>query len=426
MDGVYNRSLFAKKATEARDKLRQMGGVQPMPQQPQAPAPGISGMMQPPRGAAPMGGIMSSSPELMQAAMRKPVVLPTTNQPTAAPAPAPQPQMLPPSQPIPNIAGIPQQQPQQRRAQPQAPQQKKPVKKLQEGGILDYTGPRSGMSLREKFQNPGKTTMKMFQRGVETPFTLSFKKAVEFGQKAITSEDPAKLGIPEGAADKIKAFGKADKSPEEVGAAITKMMPEKEKTGDLKKDLKKALELSGVEDVPAEVEVDDLNNAIMGAQLGAAIAGSYVNPQTGQELRPTAGARIGQAVSQGLALKRDTAEKREAQDAAMKLAQAKAASKGTSTSTKLTGADKELMDMFADRVKSGEDPAQVAEDFNRDIPGSGDRILAYLQGAPLGGGGTGSQPMTPIEKARYAISQGADRQEVIDRLVAAGIDPGEL
>ena len=81
MDGVYNRSLFAKKATEARDKLRQMGGVQPMPQQPQAPALGISGMMQPPRGAAPMGGIMSSSPELMQAAMRKPVVLPTTNQP---------------------------------------------------------------------------------------------------------------------------------------------------------------------------------------------------------------------------------------------------------------------------------------------------------------------------------------------------------
>lgn len=400
MDGVYNRSLFAKKATEARDKLRQMGGVQPMPQQPQAPAPGISGMMQPPRGAAPMGGIMSSSPELMQAAMRKPVVLPTTNQPTAAPAPAPQPQMLPPSQPIPNIAGIPQQQPQQRRAQPQAPQQqKKPVKKLQEGGFLQ------SMSR-------------------ETPFTLSFKKALEFGQKAITSEDPAKLGIPEGAAEKIKAFGKADKSPEEVGAALTKMMPEKEKTGDLKKDLKKTLKRAGIEEIPVEAEIDELNNAIMGAQLGAAIAGSYVNPQTGQELRPTAGARIGQAVSQGLALKRDTETRRAEQEAALAAAKIKANAK--TTTSKLSGADKELMDMFADRVKSGEDPAQVAEDFNRDIPGSGDRILAYLQGAPLGGGGTGSQPMTPIEKARYAISQGADRQEVIDRLVAAGIDPGDL
>jgi hypothetical protein len=27
MNGVYNRKLFAKKATEARDKVREMGGV---------------------------------------------------------------------------------------------------------------------------------------------------------------------------------------------------------------------------------------------------------------------------------------------------------------------------------------------------------------------------------------------------------------
>lgn len=411
MDGVYNRKLFAKKASEARDKLRQMGGVQPMPQQPQAPAPGISGIMQPPRGAAPMGGIMSSSPELMQAAMRKPVVLPTTNQPTAAPAPAPQPQMLPPSQPIPNIAGIPQQQPQQQRAQPQAPQQqKKPVKKMANGGdtFLDH------------YKTPA------LKKSVEKSTGKSFNEAFKFGQKAITSEDPTKLGIPEGAADKLKSFGKADKSPEEVGAALTKMMPEKEKTGDLKEDLKKTLKRAGVEEIPVEAEIDELNTAIMGATLGAAIAGSYVNPQTGQELRPTAGARIGQAVSQGLMLRRDTETRRAEQEAALAAAKIKANAK--TTTSKLSGADKELMDMFADRVKSGEDPAQVAEDFNRDIPGSGDRILAYLQGAPLGGGGTGGQAtgMSAIDKARRAIELGAPRQEVIDRLVAAGIDPGDL
>lgn len=385
MDGVYNRSLFAKKATEARDKLRQMGGVQPMPQQPQAPALGISGMMQPPRGAAPMGGIMASSPELMQAAMRKPVVLPTTNQPTAAPAPAPQPQMLPPSQPIPNIAGIPQQQPQQQRAQPQAPQQqqKKPVKKMANGGdtFLDH------------YKTPA------LKKAVEKSTGKSFDEAFKFGQKAITSEDPTKLGIPEGAADKLKAFGKADKSPEEVGAAITSDMPKEEKTGSLKEDLKKTLKRAGVEEIPVEAEIDELNTAIMGATLGAAIAGSYVNPQTGQELRPTAGARIGQAVSQGLMLRRDTETRRATQEADLAKARIAARSKAKAPEKFLDSELGKTMLKFADTLaaKADYNSEQMRDNMTQAFGPEAVKAYDAAIAAQVGGVAAPSQTVETVE-----------------------------
>jgi len=134
---------------------------------------------------------------------------------------------------------------------------------------------------------------------------------------------------------------------------------------------------------------------------------------------------MSQAAVEGLAVERETAQRRAKQEAA--LAQARARATAKSTTSKLSGSDKKLMEMFADRVKSGEDLADVAADFNRDVPGSGDRILTYLQSAPLGGGGvSGSTPMTPIEKARRAIRLGAPRQDVVNRLVAAGVDPGDL
>lgn len=384
MDGVYNRKLFAKKSDEARNKLRQMGGVQPMA----------------PQG----GGILASSPELMQAvAMRQPVVLPRSQAPApmAQPMPAPMTQMLPPSQPIPNIAGIQQGSAPRPAPRPMAPA---PRPMAQKPGVAKFN--EGGSALANPYQG------------------MSFDKAFKFGQTAITTEDPAKLGLPKGA--DMAAPAKMLENPEAAAAEIIKdVVPEDQQTGDTKKDLVKAAVSTGIESVPAEAEIDQLNRAIFGAKLAGAISGSYVNPQTGQEIRPTLGARMSQAAVEGLAVARETETRRAKQEAALTEANIRARAK--STTSKLSGADKELMDMFADRVKSGEDPADVAADFNRDIPGSGDRILTYLQSAPLGGGGvSGSTPMTPIEKARRAIRLGAPRQDVVDRLVAAGVDPGGL
>ena len=284
MDGVYNRKLFAKKSEEARNKLRQMGGVESM--------------------SPPIGGILASSPELMQAAaMRRPVALPATTAPAPAPMPQTMAQMLPPSSPIPNVAGIPQAQTQAPAPRPVAP---KPQPVRFEGGgpvtlaeFGSYMGPVSGA------------------------MASSFQNAFEFAQKALTTADPAELGLPEGT--NMSAPAELLKDPNAAAeVAIERAVPKEEQTGDIKTDLRKAAVASGVEAIPVEAEIDELNKAIFGAGLAGAIAGNYVNPNTGQELRPTSGKRIADAALQGLAVQRETEERRAKQEAALAAANIKA------------------------------------------------------------------------------------------------------
>ena len=289
MDGVYNRKLFAKKSEEARNKLRQMGGVESM--------------------SPPIGGILASSPELMQAAaMRRPVALPATTAPAPAPMPQTMAQMLPPSSPIPNVAGIPQAQTQAPAPRPVAPKPQ-PVR-FDEGGPVtlaefgSYMGPVSGA------------------------MASSFQNAFEFAQKALTTADPAELGLPEGT--NMSAPAELLKDPNAAAeVAIERAVPKEEQTGDIKTDLRKAAVASGVEAIPAEAEIDELNKAIFGAGLAGAIAGDYVNPNTGQTLRPTAGKRIAGAAMQGLALQRETEERRAKQEAALAAANIKARASAT-------------------------------------------------------------------------------------------------
>ena len=397
----HNRALFKKKASAARDKLMEMGGVQK----------GLGSMQRPSMPGGP-SGIMASSPDLMQAAMRKAPVLPTQQgaapQP-AAPAPAPAPTPLPPSQPMPNIAGIapvPTNQPQP--AKPATPA-KQPVKKMQEGGAVDL-GHYDSPLLREKLQEskPGTT----------------FKDALNTTQKAITSQDPEKLGVPKELQAGMKERKELmEKDPDAAGAAfVDQNLTPEEATGDLKKDLKKVATKSGVTDIPTSATVDQLNQAIAGAKLGAAIAGNYVNPQTGQAVRQTAGARIGQAVAEGLAVKRDTAQKREAAEQAMKLAQAKAA--GKSTSNKLPPNMKSMIEIFKERAKT-EDLDEVAKDFNEYFgDNTGDQIMTYLKTGMTGGN---QQPeITPDQRlamVKYALQQQPEnRQLILDQAKADGVN----
>ena len=278
---VFHRKLFANKA---RDRLRQMGGIADMPEK-ETPQ---------------VGGIMASSPELMQAvAMRRPVVLPSTTQPTPMPMPQGAASMLPPSRPIPNIAGIPQTgQPQPRpqpRPQPQPPQ--KPVVKKAEGGFLDSM--------------------------MTAPVSFVYNKMFELGQKALTSKDPEELGKPD-ATKKVKEAKDTLKDPEKAAEEIiNESLPKEMQTGNTGDDLRRVAQDLGIERVPAEAEVDQLNKAIFGAKLAGAIGGNYVNPQTGEELRPTAGKRIADAAVEGLTFARDTETRRA--ETEMELAKAKIA-----------------------------------------------------------------------------------------------------
>ena len=261
MSDVNNRALFAKKANGARNKLRQMGGIASVSKQPGANRRS--------------GGIMSSSPELMQsqAAMRqRPVV-------GVQPQPVPQPMLPRPiaPQPVPQPTG---------------------VRRLAEGGLTGLTGVSSAAPTYSFEGFPA----------------MDFKSLFKFGQTAVTSEGAAELGLPAEVSAKLKTT--LDEPPEAVSnEIITAEVPKDEQTGDIKTDLRTAATNLGIERVPAEAEIDELNVAIAGAKMGAALSGSYVNPATGQAVRPTSGARINNALAESLMVSRDTEGRRAAQEA---------------------------------------------------------------------------------------------------------------
>lgn len=398
MDGVYNRKLFTKKSDEARNKLRQMGGVQPMA----------------PQG----GGILASSPELMQAvAMRQPVVLPRSQAPApmAQPMPAPMTQMLPPSQPIPNIAGIQQGSAPMAPAPRPAPRPMAPAPRpmAQKPGVAKFN--EGGSAFANHYMTP------KLQSQLKKSTGMPFDKAFEFGQTAITTEDPAKLGLPKGA--DMAAPAKMLENPEAAAAEIIKdVVPKDQQTGDTKKDLVKAAVSTGIESVPAEAEIDQLNRAIFGAKLAGAISGSYVNPQTGQEIRPTLGARMSQAAVEGLAVERETAQRRAKQEAAMAQARARAAGRG-GDSGKIPPNLKVLVDIFKKRAET-EDIATVAANFNEQYnDNTGTMIMEYIRTGALAqpqetSGGEDQPKITPdqrLEMIKYALQQQPENREVILR-----------
>jgi hypothetical protein len=222
---------------------------------------------------------------------------------------------------------------------------------------------------------------------------MPFDKAFEFGQTAITTEDPAKLGLPKGA--DMAAPAKMLENPEAAAAEIIKdVVPKDQQTGDTKKDLVKAAVSTGIESVPAEAEIDQLNRAIFGAKLAGAISGSYVNPQTGQEIRPTLGARMSQAAVEGLAVERETAQRRAEQEAALAQARARAAGKDASKDGQwLSTADgKAFITLWKEYSGGGnKDPNLVLADLEVAAPGlvKGAREAGVIGGAetPRDGGG---------------------------------------
>ena len=247
---------------------------------------GIASVSKQPGANRRSGGIMSSSPELMQsqAAMRQRPVVGVQPQPVPQPmlprpiAPQPVPQPIAP-QPVPQPTG---------------------VRRLAEGGMPLPTAAFTG-SAAPTYSFEGFPAM-------------DFKSLFKFGQTAVTTEGAAELGLPAEVSAKLKTT--LDEPPETVSnEIITAEVPKEKQTGDIKTDLRTAATNLGIERVPAEAEIDELNVAIAGAKMGAALSGSYVNPATGQAVRPTSGARINNALAESLMVSRDTEGRRAAQEA---------------------------------------------------------------------------------------------------------------
>lgn len=241
--GVYNRSLFRKKGTEARDQLRRMGGI------------------------------MASSPELLQAGMME--------QPIVGRAPmAPQtgqgevrfmaPNLLQPLQP--QVVSQPQAPVQPQRPaqpmQPQAPMAPQPQQRFQEGGEVAPSMPFRMMS--PSFSNPNQNVGQMSSG----PGSLTFDRAIEVG-----SNVPAALGqsaLPDDTKAKIAEIDSLLNDPEITDAQKTKVVTDAmdvESTGDPQTDMQNVMGKLGL-NPDREAKIDSLNKAMLGFAIASGTSGS--------------------------------------------------------------------------------------------------------------------------------------------------------
>ena len=318
---VYNRSLFKDRANEARDALREMGGVgNKMPR-----------------------GILASSPELMQAAM--PARQPTAPMQQAQPMPRPASANLPPASPIPDIAGTQA----VRQAQPGAvarppvaqPMMQRPMPQgnpmsgsLQNKPGFEKGGPISLMSQQELRNIAGNSSDAMYtlaleelaNRGLDTsavlqdvgdsavvPKASGLSMGRTFGEMATEVLDPDRKRV---SSDVVRDTKTREVVPVDTSDFLSygKKLVDQDFGPDvdpalraaqekIKQVIKKPPPVEEIQDeidnldpnlgkVGSALEVDEALKILAGAELAKAIAGNVTNQQTGEVIRETAGARM--------------------------------------------------------------------------------------------------------------------------------------
>ena len=281
MSGVYNRKLFRQSG--ARDELRKMGGI------------------------------MSSSEELMREALMTgmqapgpadlgPMAMPR-QQPMGMPAPPvmqpQQPMMQQPMAPMPMDMGM-----QQPMMQPQQPMMQQP---MAEPAFMPPGMPQSAMQQPAGFAGGG---------FIMLPGMMG-EEPVDITKPAGTAVEAPKVS-PDALATAEKLAGEIDdRDPEEVGAEIVDAAAKEgaEPTGDIQADLAGIYaQLTG--DLSAyEKNIDELNRGIIGAAIGA-----------GTSARATE--NISKGLLVGLEGARATEERRAGDARALLLAEAQARAKG--------------------------------------------------------------------------------------------------
>jgi hypothetical protein len=310
-DDVYNRALFRRKSEAARNKLREMGGVDArMPQ-----------------------GIMASSPELMAAALPRAMVPQMTGmQPNMmAPQMRPAAPQMPKAQ-LPNIVpGMfpqPQPQPMQMQGQPMAPQpmqqpmapqpqqafqprqpmqpQPQPVR-LNVGGDVALEAMRQGRpepSLGEQFSAIQGQAQRMPVDITEAPTP----RARNEGQD-IAPLVRERLGDDQEAQERFNQLENSLSNPEATPKDRQRAVTDAAGVPNTRENFRDVVTQITGREMPASATVDQLNEAITGVALGRAIGG----PGSVAE-------RISEALLVGLQAQRETATTREAEESAIRRA----------------------------------------------------------------------------------------------------------
>ena len=410
MAGVYNRKLFRQ--SSARDELRRMGGI------------------------------MSSSEELMREAMRTAMQAPGPEargpmaMPQRPPMGAGMP-MMPPQQPMmpmmqpQGIAGqMPMMQP------PMAPmpmqQPMMPMMQQQVAGPMPFMPP--GMPQSAQMRPQG------FQEGgqVIVGAGTKFPRVVDVAQTAGTAVEAPKVNIDEDivATAKDLEVRLEDEAPDAVANEILSKAEEKgaELTGNVQSDLAGIYASLTGDPAAYEKNIDQLNRGIIGAAIAA-----------GTSARATENIAKGMLV--GLEAARDTEERRVRDARALQLAElqaraAEAKERGAAESRAYRNPVDAYQDAYQAVMNAGEydieiPPGMTREEYADQV--ATDLITRsytpdQLVGSPFEGlstpaaGGEGSTQTEAdvLQSARAALQAGAPEVAVKERLAAMGIDPEKL
>ena len=393
MAGVYNRKLFRK--SSARDELRRMGGIMASSDELLQEAMRTADQAPRPSGPGPMP-MPQQAPMMAPPAMAPAMAVPMMGQPMM-PQPVGQPMMAPPMQPMmQQPAFMPPQVPQSMQMAPAVPG-------YFLGGLINVA-PAMGSGGESPAApaapaprpNPGRAA------GIG-PSTV---KPVDIGQQAGTvvappSVSPDALATAERLADEID-----DKDPNEVADEIltTAANEGAETTGDAQFDLAKILESMTGDPAAYEKNIDQLNRGIIGAAIAAGTSARATENIAKGMLVGLEGARATEERRAGdaRALQLKALEVRAAEQAA-RAAESKATTKAQAEAEAKLQDDKRKVytDTFRSVIEAGVDNVTIPkgmsiEDYAAEVARS-QVDAVFGGGAPAAGGaaaptGGGAKP----------------------------------
>ena len=364
--GIYNAALFGASQREARGKLEQMGGIK---------RPGPS-------------GILASSPELMQAAMPRP--MPPMPQPAVAPQPAMAPQPALPQVPM-QTAMAPQPMAQPQAPRPTAPAPQQPVM-MNEGGLLGRIAQDFTTIERKEDAGPVDITKDPITR----PITAFQGAMLNLGANMYEamlgkhgSEEKAEQAALKSRDNIYEAMDTEDES--KVGDAVVKEAG-LEPTDENKQEFARAVLGIDTDDIGA---IDDAIFDTLTADVSL----------SGQKLQ--------QAVLLGLQNYKQTAA-----------ARAEAAADAAGGGFLDTEQGKAAVEIYTEQIKNNVPPSEVEQMMNAEMGGNiGTKVRQAITGSVTGGQ---QSPESLLAEARRVIEQGADPAAVKKRLQEMGVDPGRL
>ena len=370
--GINNAGLFGASQREARSKLDQMAGIK-------RPS-----------------GILASSPELMRAAAGPAMMQPPPQQPAPMPTNMPTVQPALQAKPMPTTVAPMAQAPAPRSLNPMAPAPaagpgQPPVVKLNEGGepLKGYSDMGARMAERAKASVAagGSPVVDITQTATQFMENLDKKTDGALTKKYGSLEAAEAAGDEK--MDKVKDAAETKDAAAIADAAVAAVG--EEVTDAAKMDF--AENIFGLTDVN---DIDEINRRIANVAIGSAVG-------KGPD-------KFAEAVLFGLQTVKQTAA-----------ARAAAAAGGKSSGFEpLPRYAEALPDMVKTIMTNN--PGITAQEAAQQAA----LVLDPLYNKAAGGGSTTAAPMTPLEKARKAIENGAPRDAVIERLKSNGIDPGDL